>query len=142
MAVFYIPERLLHICNSLIVYNLALSRRAVHTFNHYFTAVMHRLLDWSVVSLLVRGEVIYKITAHYFVVLRIRRQSTCLHAWDPAAHLRLIDPTDFRTLDRFRLHSWQVVAVHLWNTLPLDLLLTRAICGWGAILKQAQCQVS
>ena len=28
-------------------------------------------------------------------------QSTQLHAWDPAAHLRLIDPTDFRTLDRF-----------------------------------------
>ena len=38
---------------------------------HYFTAVMHRLLDWSVVSLLVRGEVVYRITAHYFVVLRI-----------------------------------------------------------------------
>ena len=43
----------------------------VHTFNHYFTAVMHRLLDWSVISLLVRGEVVYRITAHYFVVLRI-----------------------------------------------------------------------
>ena len=70
-----------------------------------------------------------------------RRQSTCLHAWDPAAHLRFIDPTDFRTLDRFR-RSWQVVAVHLWNTLPPDLLLTGATCGWRIILKQAQRQVS
>ena len=71
MGVFYMPERLLLICNSLIVYSLALSRPVVHTFNYYFTAVMHRLLDWSVVSLLVRGEVVYRITAHYFVVLRI-----------------------------------------------------------------------
>ena len=70
-----------------------------------------------------------------------RLQFTRLHAWDPAAHLRLIDPTDFRTLDRFR-RSWQIVAVHLWNTLPPDLLLTGATCGWRAILKQAQRQVS
>ena len=48
------------------------------------------------------------------------RQSTRLHAWDPAAHLRFIDPTDFRTLDRFQ-RSWQVVAVHLWNNLPPDI---------------------
>ena len=64
-------KQLLLICNDLIVYSLALSRRAVHIFNHCFTTVMHRLLDWSVVSLLVRGKVIYRITAHYFVVLRI-----------------------------------------------------------------------
>ena len=70
-----------------------------------------------------------------------RHQSTRLHAWDPAAHLRFTDPTDFRTLDRFR-RSWQVVAVHLWNTLPPDLLLIGATYGWRAILKQAQRQVS
>ena len=65
------PEWLLLICNGLIVYSLALRRPAAHSFNHYITAVMHRLLDWSVISLLVRGEVIYRITAHYFVELRI-----------------------------------------------------------------------
>ena len=70
-----------------------------------------------------------------------RHQYTRLHAWDPAAHLRFIDPTDLRTLDRFQ-RSWQVVAVHLWNTLPPDLLLTGATCGWRAILKQAQHQIS
>ena len=69
------------------------------------------------------------------------RQSTHLHAWDLAAHLRLIDPTDFKTLDRSR-RSWQFVAVHLWNILPPDLLLIGATCGWHAILKQAQRQVS
>ena len=69
------------------------------------------------------------------------RQSTRLHAWDPAAHLRFIDPTDFRTLDRFR-RSWQVVAVHLWNNLLPDLLLTETTCGWRSILKQAQHHVT
>ena len=131
------------ICNGLIVYSLELSRPASHTFSHYFIAVMHQLLDWFVVSLLVRGEEIYRIS--YCPLFRdvdnTRRQSTCLHAWDHAAHLRFIDPTDFKTLDRFR-RSWQVVAVHLWNNLPPDLLLTGATCGWHAILKQAQCQVT
>ena len=66
------------------------------------------------------------------------RQSTRLH---PAAHLRFIDPTDFRTLDRFR-RSWQVIAVHLWNNLLPDLLLTGTTCSWHSILKQAQRHVT
>ena len=69
------------------------------------------------------------------------RQSTRLHAWDPAAHLCFIDSTDFRTLDRFR-RSWQVIAVHLWNNLPPDLLLTGTTCGWRSILKQTQRHVT
>ena len=54
--------------------------------------------------------------------------------------LRFIDPCDFKTLDRFR-RSWQVVAVQLWNSLPPDLLLTGATCGWRGVLKQAQRQI-
>ena len=30
------------------------------------------------------------------------RRSSRLHTWDPAAHLRFIDPCNFKTLDRFR----------------------------------------
>jgi len=56
-------------------------------------------------------------------VNNIRRQSASLHACDPAVHLCFVDPTDFKTLDQFR-RSWQVVAVHLWNSLPPSLLLT------------------
>ena len=69
-----------------------------------------------------------------------RRQSNRLHTWDSAAHLRFIDPCNFKTLDRFR-RSWQVAAVQLWNSLPPDLLLTGATCGWRGILKQAQRQI-
>ena len=68
------------------------------------------------------------------------RRSGRLHTWDPATHLRFIDPCNFKTLDRFR-RSWQVLAVQLWNSLPPDLLLTGATCGWRDILKQAQRQI-
>ena len=68
------------------------------------------------------------------------RQSSRLHTWDSAAHLCFIDPCDFKTLDRFR-RSWQVVAVQLWNSLPPNLLLTGATCGWRGVLKQAQRQI-
>ena len=75
-----------------------------------------------------------------FCHVGFRRQSNRLHTWDSAAHLRFIDPCNFKTLDRFR-RSWQVAAVQLWNSLPPDLLLTGATCGWRSILKQAQRQI-
>ena len=70
----------------------------------------------------------------------ICRWSSRLHSWDPADHLRFIDPCNFRTLDRFR-GTWQVPAGHLWNTLPADILLSRAD-GWCTMLKQAQYHVA
>ena len=135
------PERLLLICNGLIVYSLALSRPVVHTFNHYFTTVMHRLLDWSVVSLLVRGEVVYRITAHYFVVLRMLVASlpVCMPRILLCICALLIQLISGPSI------GFDVVG-RLWRstfgTLPPDLLLTGATCGWRAILKQAQRQVS
>ena len=44
------------IYNGLIVYSLKLSGPVAHTFNHYFIIIMHQLLDWFVISMLVRGE--------------------------------------------------------------------------------------
>ena len=49
-------------------------------------------------------------------------QSGRLHTWDPAAHLRLIDPCDLTDSDVYVVG--QVVAVQLWNSLLPDLLLT------------------
>ena len=129
------------ICNGLIVYSLEWSTPAAHT-----QSLLHRC-NASIIGLVCRllaGEGRGNLQ-NYCPLFRdvdnTHHQSTHLHAWDPTLHLRFIDPTDFRTLDRFR-HSWQVVAVHLWNNLLPDLLLTGATCGWCAILKQAQRQVT
>ena len=131
MGVFYMPERLLLICNGLIVYSLALSRPVVHTFNHYFTTVMHRLLDWSVVSLLVRGEVVLRMLVASLPVCMPR-----ILLYICALLIQLISGPSI---------GFDVVG-RLWRstfgTLPPNLLLTGATCGWRAILKQAQCQVS
>ena len=35
-----------------------------------------------------------------------------LHSWDPAEHLRFINPCNFRTLDRFK-HSWLAIAADI-----------------------------
>jgi len=43
----------------------------------------------------------------------------------------------FQTLDRFIL-SWQVSAIHLWNTLPADILLSEQ---WLAYHNQVPCTV-
>ena len=59
------------IYNGLIVYSLKLSGPVAHTFNHYFIIIMHQLLDWFVISMLVRDEEFYRIIAHYFMVLTI-----------------------------------------------------------------------
>ena len=119
-----------------------LQSRMEHTCCSHFQSLLHRR-NASIIGLVCRllaGEGrgnLQNYCPPFRDVDNTRRQSTRLHAWDPAAHLRFIDPTDFKTLDRFR-RSWQVVAVHLWNNLPPDLLLTGATCGWRAVLKQAQ----
>ena len=79
---------------------------------------------------------------HYFCPLFRGTDDTChrsshLHAWDPADHLRFIDPCNFRTLNRFR-RSWEVSAVYLWNSLPADILLSGDNYCWRTTLKQAQ----
>ena len=45
-----------------------------------------------------------------------------LHSWDPAGHLRFINPCDFKTLDRFKC-SWLATAPAIWNRLPAEILL-------------------
>ena len=123
-----------------------LQSRIEQTCSSHFQSLLHRR-NASIIGLVCclltgegRGD-LQNYCPLFRGVENTRRQSTRLHAWDPAAHLRFTDPTDFRTLDQFQ-RSWQVVAVHLWNTLPPDLLLTGSTCGWRAILKQAQCQIS
>ena len=71
----------------------------------------------------------------------IRYRSSRLHSRDLADHFRFIDLCNFQTLDRFR-HSWQVSAVHLWNTLPADIILNEDTNGWRTTLKQAQHHVA
>ena len=65
----------------------------------------------------------------------ICHRSSRLHSWDPADYLRFIDPCNFWTLDRFR-SSWQVSAVHLWNSLPA--------CTeyWKFMIMEPSCSVS
>ena len=55
-------------------------------------------------------------------VNQLPRRSHRLHSWDPAEHLRFVNPCNFKTLDKFR-RSWLVSAVNLWNDLPADVLL-------------------
>ena len=81
-------EGLLLIYNGLIIYSLKLSRPVAHTFNHYFIIVMHQLLDWFVISLLVKGEEFYRIVAHYFVVLTILIASLPVYMPGILLHIR------------------------------------------------------
>ena len=57
-----------------------------------------------------------------------------LHFWDPAEHLRFVNPCNFKTLDKFRC-SWLVSAVTIWNDLPADVILQGETLGWRTILK-------
>ena len=90
--------------------------------------------NWFAISLLEKDEGICRITAHSFVVLvtNTHRRTSCLHAWDPAAHLRFIDLVSLKDWTDIGVRSWQVSAVHLWNSLPADILLTGATHGWCA----------
>ena len=60
-----------------------------------------------------------------------------LYLWDPAEHLRFVNPCNFRTLDRFKC-SWLAIAADIWNGLPADLILQGEACGWRTILKDVQ----
>ena len=70
-------------------------------------------------------------------VNQLPRRSHRLHSWDPAEHLRFVNPCNFKTLDKFR-RSWLVSAVNLWNDLPADVILQGETLGWLAILKDIQ----
>ena len=51
-------------------------------------------------------------------------RSPYLYSWDPAEHLRFINPCNFRTLDRFK--RWCLTtytAADIWNGLPADIIL-------------------
>ena len=65
------------------------------------------------------------------------RLSHRLHSFDPAFHLRLVSPCNFRTLDHFR-RSWQVTMVALWDSIPAELLLQGDCVGWRSVLKDIQ----
>ena len=68
---------------------------------------------------------------------QIHRRSHRLHSWDPAEHLRFVNPCNFRTLDRFK-RSWLVTAADIWNGLPADVILQGEASGWCTILKEVQ----
>ena len=61
-------------------------------------------------------------------VNQLSRKSHQLHSWDPAEHLRFINPCNFKTLDRFR-RSWLTLAVTTWNDLPADVILQGETLG-------------
>ena len=52
------------------------------------------------------------------------RWSHCCHSWDPAGHLRFINPCNFSTLDRLK-QSWLATTPATWNRFPADIIL------WG-----------
>ena len=56
---------------------------------------------------------------------QIHCRSHYLHSWDPAEHLRFVNPCNFRTLDRFK-HSWLATAADIWNGLPANVILQGA----------------
>ena len=72
-----------------------------------------------------------------FCGYQILRRSHRLYPWDPAEHLRFVNPCNFRTLDRFK-RSWLATAADIWNGLPADLILKKEACGWRTILKDVQ----
>ena len=65
------------------------------------------------------------------------RTSDRLHNYDPASHLRLQNPCNFRTLDRFR-RSWQAAIVTLWDSIPASILIQGKSQGWRTVLKDIQ----
>ena len=73
----------------------------------------------------------------WFCDNQIHRRSHCLPAWEPAEHLRFVNPCNFRTLDRFK-RSWLATAADIWNGLPADMILQGGASGWHTILKEVQ----
>ena len=62
-----------------------------------------------------------------------------LYSWDPAEHLRFINPCNFRTLDRFKCTCLTTyTAADIWNGLPADIILQGGASGWHTILKVVQ----
>ena len=66
----------------------------------------------------------------------IHCRSHRLHSWDPAEHLRLVNPCNFKTLDRFK-RSWLATATDIWNGLPAGMILQGKISGWRTVLKDS-----
>ena len=64
----------------------------------------------------------------YVCVLKLQGLTKRKCSWDPAEHLRFVNPCNFRTLDRFK-RSWLATAADIWNGLPADLILQGEACG-------------
>ena len=86
-----------------------LQSRIEQTCSSHFQSLLHHR-NASIIGLVCRllageGQGDLQNPFNYCPLFRgvenTRHQSTRLYAWDPAAHLRFTDPTDFRTLDRF-----------------------------------------
>ena len=60
-----------------------------------------------------------------------------LHGFDPAGHLRFLNPCNFRTLDHFH-RSWQAVVINLWESIPSSILLQGNKNGWRTVLQGMQ----
>ena len=72
--------------------------------------------------------------SQFYDINQLPRRSHRLHSWDPAEHLRFVNPA---ILDRFS-RSWLTSAVTIWNDLPADAILQEEILGWRAILRDLQ----
>ena len=70
-------------------------------------------------------------------MMKGHRRSHHLHFWNPAEHLRLVNPCNFRTLDRFK-RSWLATATDIWNGLPADIVLQGEVNSWHTMLKDTQ----
>jgi len=63
------------------------------------------------------------------------RRSHQLYSWDPAKHLRFINLSNFKTLDRFKLAT----ATDIWT---VDMILRGEVSGWCTVLKNIQHYIS
>ena len=119
----------------------ALQSRIEGTCSFVFQPLSHRQ-EAAIVGLICRllaGEGRGNLLTYcpQFCGNQTHRRSHRLHSWDPAGHLRFINPCDFKTLDRYK-RSWLATAPAIWNGLPADTILWGRAYVWPTILQEAQ----
>ena len=117
MKVFFIWELLILIYVILIICSPELNG---HT--QLFSTTLSTSIMWLVCHVLA-GEghgTFYRFTDYcpQFFGNQTHRRSHCLHSWDPAEHLRFVNPCNSRKLDRSK-RSWLATAVDIWNECQL-----------------------
>ena len=133
MVTVFIQELPMLIYIDLTIYNLILKGPAQLLFNPSFC--WHAAIMGLVCRLLAgKGWANLPIYCPQLCGNPTHRRFHWLHSWDPAEHLRLVNPCNFKTLDRFKC-SWLATATDIWNGLPADMILQGKVSGWHTILK-------